>query len=34
MEAFFGKKVFLELYVRVSENWRKKSDKLGWFGYK
>ena len=34
MEAFFGKKIFLELYVRVSENWRKKSNKLGWFGYK
>ena len=34
MEAFFGKKVFLELYVRVSENWRKKANKLNWFGYK
>ncbi len=34
MEAFFGKKVFLELYVRVSEDWRKKTDKLNWFGYK
>ncbi|WP_338760163.1 GTPase Era [Bernardetia sp. ABR2-2B] len=34
MEAFFGKKVFLQLYVRVSENWRKKANKLNWFGYK
>ena len=34
MEAFFGKKVFLQLYVRISEDWRKKSDKLNWFGYK
>ncbi|WP_375558839.1 GTPase Era [Bernardetia sp. OM2101] len=34
MEAFFGKKVFLQLYVRVSEDWRKKANKLNWFGYK
>jgi GTP-binding protein Era len=33
MEAFFGKKVFLESYVRVSEDWRKKAGKLSRFGY-
>ncbi|WP_086047976.1 GTPase Era [Hugenholtzia roseola] len=33
MEVFFGKKVFLESYVRVSEDWRKKAGKLSRFGY-
>jgi GTP-binding protein Era len=33
MEAFFGKKVFLESYVRVREDWRKKAGKLSRFGY-
>ncbi len=33
MEAFFGKKVFLEQYVRVEEDWRKSSTKLNRFGY-
>lgn len=33
MEAFFGKKVFLETHVKVSENWRKEKLKLRHFGY-
>ena len=27
MEAFFGKKVFLETHVKVAENWRKEKHK-------
>ena len=33
MENFFGKKVFLETHVKVSENWRKEKSKLKQFGY-
>lgn len=33
MEAFFGKKVFLETHVKVADNWRKQSLKLKQFGY-
>lgn len=33
MEAFFDKKVFLEQYVRVEEDWRKVKSKLNQFGY-
>jgi GTP-binding protein Era len=33
MEAFFGKKVFLEQYVRVQENWRRDDKALKRFGY-
>jgi len=33
MEAFFGKKVFLEQYVRVSPDWRKNDIQLRRFGY-
>lgn len=33
LEAFFAKQVFLETYVKVSENWRKKEIKLKRFGY-
>lgn len=33
MEAFFGKKVFLELYVKVSKEWRDKPQMLRKFGY-
>lgn len=33
MEAFFGKKVFLETHVKVADNWRKHSLKLKQFGY-
>lgn len=33
MEAFFGKKVFLELYVRVQKDWRNNDRDLKRFGY-
>ncbi len=33
MEDFFGKKVFLEQYVRVQENWRRDEKALKRFGY-
>lgn len=33
MEAFFGKKIFLSLYVRVEEGWRTNRNKLKRFGY-
>lgn len=34
MEEFFGVKVFLELWVKVKENWRDSSYNLSNFGYK
>jgi GTP-binding protein Era len=33
MEAFFGKKIFLETHVKVADNWRKQTLKLKHFGY-
>jgi GTPase len=33
MEKLFGKKVFLELFVKVEENWRKRENVLKRFGY-
>jgi GTPase len=33
LEAFFDKKVFLELYVKVEKDWRNKELKLRGFGY-
>lgn len=33
MEAFLGKKVFLEMYVRVAKEWRDSSGMLRKFGY-
>lgn len=33
MEAFFGKKIFLETHVKVADNWRKERTKLRQFGY-
>jgi GTP-binding protein Era len=33
MEAFLGKKVFLELFVKVEKDWRKNENKLKRFGY-
>jgi len=33
MEAFFQKKVYLELYVKVAENWRSNDNTLKRFGY-
>ena len=34
IEAFLGKKVFLELHVKVKENWRDNDYMLRQFGYK
>jgi GTP-binding protein Era len=34
MENFFGKKVFLELYVKVTKDWRDKPLVLKRFGYR
>jgi len=34
MEDFFGRKVFLELYVKVSKEWRDKPLMLKRFGYR
>ncbi len=34
LEKFFHKKIFLELYVKVNKDWRKKADQLKRFGYK
>lgn len=33
MEAFFGKKVFLETRVKVAGDWRKEKNRLRQFGY-
>ena len=33
LEAFFGKQVFLETFVKVEPDWRKKESKLAKFGY-
>ena len=33
IEAFFEKKVFLELFVKVEKDWRNKDIKLRSFGY-
>ncbi len=33
IETFFGKKVFLELFVKVEANWRNRENKLRAFGY-
>jgi GTPase len=33
MEKFFEKKVFLETFVKVEPDWRKRSNKLKSFGY-
>ena len=34
LEKFFGKKVFVELHVKVSKNWRSNPNQLKKFGYK
>jgi GTPase len=34
MEDFFGKKIFLELYVKVTKDWRDKQSALKKFGYR
>jgi len=33
IEAFFGKKVFLEIFVKVSKDWKNKPRSLKSFGY-
>ena len=33
LEIFFGKKIFLELYVKVNKNWRNNKKQLRRFGY-
>ena len=33
IETFFGKSVFLELFVKVEPNWRNRENKLRQFGY-
>jgi len=33
LEAFFEKKIFLELFVKVEKDWRNKEGKLRTFGY-
>lgn len=33
IEAFFGKKVFLEMFVKVEPDWRNRENKLRAFGY-
>lgn len=33
LEAFFGKKVFLELFVKVNKDWRTREYQLRRFGY-
>ena len=34
MEKFFGKKVFLEQFIKVEQDWRKNTNKLKGFGYR
>ncbi len=33
IEKFFGKSVYLELFVKVEANWRNRENKLRSFGY-
>ena len=33
IEKFFGKKVYLELFVKVEKDWRNRENKLRQFGY-
>ena len=33
LEEFFGKKIFLELFVKVAKDWREKDRQLKKFGY-
>lgn len=34
LETFFGKKIFLQLFVKVNKDWRKNDRQLKRFGYK
>ena len=33
LEAFFGKQIHIELYVKVNKNWRSNANMLKRFGY-
>jgi len=33
IEAFFGKKIYLEIFVKVSKDWRDNTNRLRGFGY-
>ena len=33
IETFFGKHVYLELFVKVEKDWRNRENKLKQFGY-
>ncbi|MCQ2253435.1 MAG: KH domain-containing protein, partial [Bacteroidales bacterium] len=33
IEAFFGKKIYLEIFVKVSKDWRDNTNRLKGFGY-
>lgn len=33
LETFFGKKIFIELFVKVAKDWRNRPDMLKSFGY-
>lgn len=33
LETFFGKKIFIELYVKINKNWRSNDRQLKRFGY-
>lgn len=33
LETFFGKKIFLELFVKVDKDWRQKEGRLKHYGY-
>jgi GTP-binding protein Era len=33
IEAFLGKRVYLDLWVKVRKNWRKDRQALRWLGY-
>jgi len=34
LEKFFGKKIFMEIFVKVDKDWRSSDFKLKNFGYK
>ena len=34
LEAFFGMKVYLDLWVKVKENWRESDFAVGNLGFK
>ena len=33
LEKFFGKKIFLEVFIKVKKNWRNDPTSLKKFGY-